>query len=121
MRIDLRGCNILMTEHFLYSTKIGTTFYQMRSKTVAKCMWRNCFFYSCFFCKLFYNKKDHHSCKLASAAIKKHNVFIAVFYRDMQTNIFEIDVHIFNGAATNRDQSFFIAFADHSYKADIKI
>src|SRR6187401_1236469 len=93
MCINLGGCNILMTEHFLYRTKIGATFYQMRSKTVTECVRRNRFFYSCFFCKVFYNKKDHHPCKLASATIKKHNVLIAVFYRDMQTNIFEVDVH----------------------------
>src|SRR5436190_12261358 len=121
MRIDLRGCNILVTEHFLHGTKIGAPFYQMGSKTVAKCMWRNCFFYSCFFCQLFYNKKDHHSCKLASSTIKKHNVLIAVLYGDMHTNIFEVDVYIFNCAASNWYQSFFVAFTDHSYKANIKI
>src|SRR5436190_4809951 len=121
MCIDLGGCNILMAEHFLYSTKIGATLYQMCGKTVAKCMWRNCFFYSCFFCQFFYNKKDHHSCKLASAAVEKNNVFITLFYRNMHSNVFKINVHIFNSAAANGYQSFFIAFTNNSYKTNIKI
>src|SRR6187549_3111127 len=100
MCIDLCGCNILMTDHFLYSTKIGATFYQMRSKAVTECVRRNSFFYSCFFCQLFYYKKDHHPCKLTAATIKKHNVFITVFYWNMQTNILEVDVHIFNCTAS---------------------
>src|SRR6185369_7148700 len=121
MCIDLRGCNIFMTEHFLDGTKISATFYQMRGKAVTKCMWRNCFLYPCIFCQFFNNKKDHHPCKLASTTIEKKNILIALFYRNMYTNILKIDVHIFNCATANRYQSFFIAFTDNSYKTNIKI
>lgn len=39
VRVDLRGCNVCMTKHFLNRAQVCTAFKQVRGKRMTKQMW----------------------------------------------------------------------------------
>jgi hypothetical protein len=77
MGINLGGGNTRVTEHFLYSPQIGSSFYQVGGERMPEAMGGNGFGDSRFSDKIFEDQEDHHPRQAGSSVIEKNNVFVS--------------------------------------------
>src|SRR5260221_10858247 len=123
IKVSINFCsgNAFMPQHFLYSPKVSTAFNQMRGKRMAECMRRNCFLNTCFLYKIFNNVKYHYPGEFASPLVEKKNILASMLYCNMNPDFIFINIDILYSASSNRYQSFFITFTNHTNKANIEV
>src|SRR5688572_9029128 len=110
-----------MSQHLLHGTKIGASFYQMRSKRMPESMRRDCFFNSCFKNKVFDNQENHYPGQSLSPAVQKQNIFFPFNHRLVHSCGISVNVDEFNSAGTNWYQAFFVSLTNYSYKTYIQV
>lgn len=76
---------------------------------------------TCFFDQVFYDQEDHDAGEFAAAFIEKYDVFVSFLWVVVYPDLFNIDHQVLDGAAPDRDKSFFIAFTDNADKTNIGI
>ena len=121
MGIDLGGRNAFVPQHFLHGPQVCAAFYQVGGKGMAQGMRRYVFSDAGFFYQVFQQQEDHYPAQFAAAAVQEKNVVVARLYGNVYAYILPVDVNVFDGAAANGYQSFFIALAQYFYKAQVKV
>jgi hypothetical protein len=71
MGVNLCGRDGFVAKHFLYGTKISTSFHKMRGKGMTEGMRTDGFLQAGFQGKFFDNSEDHHTGEPGSPAVQK--------------------------------------------------
>jgi hypothetical protein len=74
MRIDLRGGDAFVAEHFLYGAEVGAAFHEMGGEGVAEGVWRDAFGDARFLCQVFDDIEDHDPAQAFASFVEKNNV-----------------------------------------------
>src|SRR5690349_4184187 len=100
-----------MAKHFLYRSQIGTAVYQVCGKRMPERMRTDAFFNPGFKSKAFDELEHGYSGQACAARIEKNIIFIAIFNRNMNPDLGQIDLYEFQCCISYRYQPFFISFS----------
>ena len=67
MHIDFCGGDVLMPQHHLYGTQVGSSFQQMCGKTMSESVWANFFSYACLLGIVFNVYEQTYTAQVASS------------------------------------------------------
>ncbi len=119
--IYLGGGDAFVAKHFLYGTKVGSSFYEVGCKRVAESVRGNVLGDTCLLGQAFQHQEDHDAGQLAAAAVKEEDVFAAAFDGNMDADLILIDPDIFDGGIADGDEPLFVAFPDDADVAGVEV